>query len=319
MKQEELFEIIGQADEAYVVQAGKKRTKKKYRWLKWSALAACIAVVAVFAYVRLDFRLLMWFSFGGDVDTAAHETQIPLEGRIAIYEEVALRRGDLENYTGEMYLQNGESLWYYPEGSDSLQYLIRVTKGEAPTLWIFRSFRVVQDMNSQEDAAWYQEHYPKADFSPYTYGDVYRIIYGVESADDIASITARPSTANNTDLGKEIQRQVGTRTHRDREDIEAFYQVTKDVLCLGSSDWRDYSAAAERFTYSFSTDAEDKLTSGEETWGCRYLTVTLKDGSRIDSWKYNALKGCFYEFGGIGTKPLEETAVQALNAILGIQ
>lgn len=36
-----------------------------------------------------------------------------------------------------------------------------------------------------------REQFPDADLSPCTYGDVYRIIYNVENADDIVSITAR--------------------------------------------------------------------------------------------------------------------------------
>ncbi len=41
-------------------------------------------------------------------------------------------------------------------------------------------------------------------------------------------------------------------------------------------------------------------------------------GTGVDSLKYNAQKGCFYEFGGIGSEPLREETVTDLNEIFGI-
>jgi len=68
-----------------------------------------------------------------------------------------------------------------------------------------------------------------------------------------------------------------------------------------------------------STDEDDKLMSGEETWADRYLTIMLRSGTTIDSWKYTALSGRFYEFGGIFTEPLAENEVYELNSIFGIE
>ena len=49
------------------------------------------------------------------------------------------------------------------------------------------------------------------------------------------------------------------------------------------------------------------------------MTVRLKDGTILDRWKYDAIKGCFYEYEGVVTKPLEEADVYALNAVFGIE
>ena len=54
MKKEELFNIIGEVDEQKVAAAGMAmNTKKKSRpvWLKWGAMAACLCLVVVGAFV----------------------------------------------------------------------------------------------------------------------------------------------------------------------------------------------------------------------------------------------------------------------------
>ena len=42
-------------------------------------------------------------------------------------------------------------------------------------------------------------------------------------------------------------------------------------------------------------------------------------GTGVDSLKYNAQQGCFYEFGGIGSEPFREETVTDLNEIFGIK
>lgn len=54
MRKEELFNIIGEVDEQKVVAAGMAMTsKKKSRpvWLKWGAIAACLCLVVIGAFV----------------------------------------------------------------------------------------------------------------------------------------------------------------------------------------------------------------------------------------------------------------------------
>ena len=36
---------------------------------------------------------------------------------------------------------------------------------------------------------------------------------------------------------------------------------------------------------------QDTLSSGESTYGTRFIKITLADGSTIDSWKYDAIYG----------------------------
>lgn len=204
----------------------------------------------------------------------------------------------MEKYVGAEYLETGSMVWYLPEGTDNLKYLIRKEADNTLTLWMFTYF----EMGKGET---------------YTYGDVLTIIYGVDSADDIVSITTSPMKSNNTEFGKKIQKEVGTQTYTDLEDISLFYNIASEIICYGVDS--DNPADNTRFTYSFTTDENDKLTSGESTYGTRCISVEFADGTIIDSWKYSALSGSFFEYGGIFTKPLEESDVYALNNIFGIK
>jgi hypothetical protein len=224
-------------------------------------------------------------------------TSLPVDQWMARYEQMNISGSKLEQYVGNEYLKKGPIIWYFPEGVNNLKYLIRKGPDDSLTLWMFTSFEMEEN-------------------ETYTYGDVLSIIYGVESAEDIVSITSAPSKENNTDLGQKIQKEVGTHTDSDREDIAAFYEIVKNVVCFGADS--ESVADQNRFTYSFSTDAEEKLTSGESTYATRNLTVTLENGTTIDSWQYDALSGSFFEHGGIFTQPLPDESVSALNQIFGI-
>ena len=356
MKGERIYKSLNLVDEEYieesapVIKAGGKGV-----WLKWTAVAACICLVVGVAAATVmqpshsgetvQEQLLAAIKSRGDMEAAAIETVLPVEGRIAVYEQVYVgssvdidtpespdSTGKLLPFVGDIYTQYGESSWYCVKGMDEIKYLISEDTEGTLRLWEYRSFLVMDGIlatasfvteTPEDELAEIEnstrEQFPDADLSPYTYGDVYRIIYNVESADDIVSITAAPSKSNNTDFGKQIQKQVGRHTYDDRDSITLFYGITVNVACNGATGWGGSSSERSKYTYSFSTDEDDKLTSGEETWASRYLTVTLRSGTTIDSWKYTALSGRFYEFGGIFTEPLDETQVYEINSIFGIE
>ena len=205
----------------------------------------------------------------------------------------------LEKYVGEIYKEAEDGVWYIPKDTNNLKYLIKQDNNGEYSLWVFSAFEVENG-------------------NTYTYGYVMKTIYGVQSAEDIESIITTPSNSNNTDYGREIQKKIGTEKYTDRSSIEAFYNIVQNVVCYGENAYEN-AGDNRRFEYSFSTDAEDKLHSGESTYGTRFLKVTLKDGTTIDSWKYSALSGAFYEYGGIFTQPLPEEEVYTLNEIFGIK
>ena len=345
-------------EETEKVRSAKAKPKRRTMRIAVAA-CFCVAIAAgALVYFRAPAETgknidSMLETIGTDnvVQTGTIFTYIAIEGRLAEYEQVyagtdnGLRTTPestestaiLKDYIGETYQDKAIQLgwhiseattvnWYYPVDSSNIKYLIRETTGGELSLWTFRSF-VVRDFSDEEyleeygteEKEFFDEHFPGIDLSAYTYGEVYKLIYGLESAEDIVSITALPSFANNTDAGQRIQSEVGTHTYNDKDDINTLYASTVDLLCIGGNNWGRYSAFGFRFAYSFSTDAEDKLTSGEETYGVRYLTITLKDGTTIDSLKYDALRGCFFEFYGVISELLPESAVLSLNDIFGIK
>ena len=118
-------------------------------------------------------------------------------------------------FIGDEYLKTDSRTWYFPDDVNNLKYLICKDADDSLTLWMFISFATEE-------------------VKTYTYGDVLSIIYGVHGADDIVSITTSPFQANNTDEGKAIQKKIGTHTYTDREAINMFYNIVKDVICYGA-------------------------------------------------------------------------------------
>lgn len=302
MRKEIFFEVLGELDGDLVEGAkspGKGKNGRKLRWA-CGAAAACLCAGLlggiIFRARRPDtFQAMI---AGYSADTTVHYASIAVADRVACYHEVAIDSSKLERYLGEPYAAAEDGTWYTPAGAADLKYLIRQESGGDCSLWVFSDF-VVGEGGS------------------YTYGEVLKLIYGVTGAGDIVRITAAPSNSNNTELGIAIQKEVGTKEYTGREEIEAFYNIAAGVICYGAD-----SISREddtRFTYSFSTDQQDKLTSGESTYGTRVLQVELASGTTIDSWKYNALSGCFFEYGGIFTEPLSDEAAYRLNDIFGIQ
>ena len=301
MKKEKLYEVLGEIDDNYINDAH-LTTKKKSRpvWIKWGAMAACLCLVLVGGILintlrPTDFHAMVT---GGSVNSTLTITTLEIEGRLACYAQLDIDSSRLERYVGEQYLAEDVRIWYYPKESGNLKYLIQKDSAGVLSLWSFNSFYMEEG-------------------ETHTYGDVLSIIYGVNSPNSIVSITTSPSKANNTDAGIAIQKKIGTQTYTSREDIEAFFSVVWDVVCYGADS--ESKADNNRFTYSFSTDSSDKLTSGESTYGTRHVKIEFVDGSILDSWQYSALSGSFYEYGGIFTEPLSDEAVFVINDIFGIK
>lgn len=204
---------------------------------------------------------------------------VTIGSRTATYERVDLNVPEL----GDLYLQSEEADWYLPADSDDLKYLIRQGAESSSTLWAFLAFEA----------------------PPYTYGEVLETIYNVHSAEDIDSITTHPAQDDNTPEGRLQQEEVGTHTYDAREDITAFYNIIKDVQCLGLDSGTGADIA--------------RFEDGSITYDRRWLTVTLADGTTIDNWKYDAGPGAFYEFNGIGTVPLSDEDAQTLRTLFHIQ
>ena len=299
MTKETLYKLLGELDEQDIQKAWQSRQGEKSRWATWGGLAACVCFLFVGSFFFLsrpsDFSSMLERE---NADTLAYLTSLPVDGWTAQYEQVQISGDKLESYVGEEYYVAPAGIWYLPEGVTNRKYLIRREADGALTLWKFTSF----EMKAGET---------------YTYADVLSVIYGVDSAEDIVQITTSPFKANMTPEGIAIQKEIGTHTYTDRETISQIYEIVKDIVCYGAGE--EYPEDDTRFSYSFSTEKKDKLTSGESTYGTRCIRIEFTDGTVLDSWKYSALSGSFFEYGGIFTQPLEAKDVEVLNRIFQIQ
>lgn len=279
-------------------------------------------------------------------------------GRVASYERLAGREGpgdgsgadrreqaELARDRGTLYQADGIQVqggqiaeetcaWYRLKNSTNLGRLIKETAGGALSLWEFSSF-LVDDViipealpkaeqvqfrqEAEEEAADLECLFPGTDRSPYPLGAVYRDIYGIDGPEDILQITAAPIRDSNTDRGQQIQQAVGTHTYGDSAEIQTFYEATEDLPCYGEDNYRGPYEMYVRYVYSFSTDSGSKLSSGEKTWACRSLTLTLADGSELRGWRYDALTGRVSGYYGILSAPMAEEDVTALNHLFGIR
>ena len=179
--------------------------------------------------------------------------------------------------------------WHYVSGHSDLQYLIR-NDGQESSLWKFQCF----------------------DSSEYPYNDVLKLVYRIDSADAITEIEVAPARMDNTDGGKKIQEEVGTRKITDRAAIETIYEVLSGMTCYGSGQW-------ERIDYGDVEAASDGQTPSHEAVRLgRYLSITTDYGNVIDGLKYTAVSDMFYEFSGIAYSPLTEEQAASICEIIGI-
>lgn len=179
--------------------------------------------------------------------------------------------------------------WYYISGHTDLQYLI-YKEEQGYTLWKFAHF----------------------DSEEYPYSDVLKLIYGIESADGIQQIDVYPPKMDNTDAGRRIQEEIGIHTITNREDIETVYQALCTMTCYGNNRWDliDYGDAEAGTGGEMGDHSAVRLG--------RYLTLVTDYGNEIDSLKYTAVSGMFYEFSGVAYNRLTKEQAEKVNIIFGI-
>lgn len=148
------------------------------------------------------------------------------------------------------------------------------------------------------------------DFSPYPYSLVLETIYGVHSAANIKWIETAPANMDNTDAGKALQEEIGTKEISDPEEIETLYNIISSMLCMGEDHWELI------FPADNGEAPESRLLDRVRL--SRYLAIGT-DWGEIYSLKYTAVSGCFYEYGGIAGEALSDEDAAVVEAILGIE
>ena len=320
-------------DEAAEDPLVQKARRRQNRRLMIAAMACFFLIASLVLYAagvfkprNIDGLVKYCIRRGGAVPAVLIYSYVGIDDRLAEYHRILqVHSEDLNGYAGEVYVDDV----YRPRNTKSLKYLI-FNNGEGKlSIWEFNHF-IVRDTNefnlSNPELAHGVDLSKPLNLTPYTYADVAKVLYGMTGPEDIERITIRPPNFDNSREGKAIQKEIGLHTVKDREAIETFYDVLTRTVCLGASKWDTYVNLPDRFRYSFSPEDpegdrtyQDRQLDGEQMRAERYLTVRLIDGTILDHWHYDAIKGCFHENYGVATKPLSEADVYALNAIFGIE
>lgn len=221
-------------------------------------------------------------------EMAAAHVRVSIGEYMGIYEKVSsIDSAVLADSIGREV--DGAKDWHYISGHQDLQYLIREENQEY-SLWKFGYF----------------------DSEEYPYSDVLQLVYKIESAERITAIEVKPAQMDNTDEGKRIQQEIGTRTIANRDEINTLYQVLCTMTCYGSDRWDliDYG--------NVEAAADTGLSDHAAVWLGRYMTLTMDNGNEIDGLKYTAVSGMFYEFSGVAYNRLTTEQAQSISSILGI-
>ncbi len=212
---------------------------------------------------------------------------IPVGDYMALYEQVSARSTEvLKTSLGTPV--EGTDNCYRLGGHRDLQYLIMEGDGEdAYTLWEFAYF--LQD-------------------TEYAYGEVLRLVYDIDSAQDIAQIISRPANMDGSDQGKALQQEIGEKTIEDRKEIEALYQVMASMTCLGPNRWDLVGLGGD--------EPQQMLQAVQKG---RYLTLVTVEEDEIDKLKYTGITGRFYQYSGVAYDALEEKDREMVEETLGIR
>ncbi|MCD7751186.1 MAG: hypothetical protein LUI10_05530 [Lachnospiraceae bacterium] len=204
--------------------------------------------------------------------------------------------------------------YYRVKGHEDLQYLIykethAVYAGEG-------TYAYTEDGEVIEADHYFLLKFVCFDSEEYAYSDVLRLVYQIDSAQDIQQILIKPSKADNTDTGKALQEEIGETTVTDAADIETFYEILSSLTCYGSDRWDLIDLG------NWEIAADSAVNDDSQTWSRvlveRYLTFTTDYGNEIDGLKYTAYSDMFYEFNGIAYSALTEEQAESICEILGI-
>lgn len=322
MNKEDLFIGFGNLDEDLLrrsEQGGQNMNKKRNisKIVKYGSIAACLVVVlgvGIGAFVKtsiinqepektivvdntgveendvpsidqerfIAIDTLLASADGSQSQQAMKGCKVQIDKYTAVYEAVAsVSSEQLEKSMGKEVEANEET--YYVSGHNDLQYIIRKTAGTY-LLWKFMYFE--------------SDEYP--------FKDVLSLIYDVHSEQDIKEVYVKPSDVDNTDEGKALQLEIGNVSITDSDSITSLYKVLNSLTCYGPENW-------------------DRINYGQDDGGmlnavrnARYLTFSMANGCKLDSLKYTAVSGTFYEYGGVAYNELRKEQKDVIEEILNI-
>ena len=332
MRGEYLLEKIGCTDPKWVIDAETYRKKPRYvTWIKSIAAVAAAACLALGCYVLSD-AFLFHESLIGTEEQIMITRECLVENHWASYKIVSHTEAQkklLARQKGELYLQAGDTAIYRYAGREDLVYLIFEHNG---VLQLGEFDRIYPYASGEEviDSHWYQEigfqlfSVDQAkQITPLTSVDeLLRLIYGVEGAEDIRSVTFVKDV-----IGPNPGEEERT-TLRDRETITEFYNILSsleyqedegDALPISPKHAERLKMAKALNVYSghLSRTIEVKLQSGYEL-KMHYRGYSGALGLKWDIRLDDAANAWFVEHGKIDftdpTRP-EDFAVTAGDGV----
>ena len=282
MKTMELLTLLGELDEG-AVQAPVTKQKKSKKRILWGAAAAC------FCACLLGFSA--WFFLPPNVvkNDAAYGTVVRVEDKLlsyAVVETKIMSRFELlliPRERGEVLTTHGDSTFYRAAREEDLEYIFQVDGDGKQRLLKFDDcvYTAGVDMTT---SYWYEMGWlDDEDIAALqgggdgTMGGILKIVYGVDSTEDIRSIHFGKYGDEDS-----VSRRVKIKTVRitDKETLARIYGVLSSMTPMAyGQEWNSGSANARDEAY---LNGEKPLSAQVD----REITVTLNSGRELTFYYY---------------------------------
>lgn len=282
MKAMDLLTLLGDVDEELLAasetaaphRSARPRRRKALKWL----VAACICVGF------LSFAVWFFVPPATVINQSSKFVVIRVEDRLASY--TLIRTGSLSpferlclpNTPGDILCTHGENTFYRTKEREDLVYLIQERGDGSRALLQFEHLVPLHGADMTQ-SYWYTSGWlTDADISALTpdvptMGETLELIYGVTSAEDIASIRLAKDGTHHDSVSKQIR--IKPVTIRKREDVERLYRILCQLIP---------AAPGEALPGEFVSPLDEAYLSGENPLSAqvnREITVRLTGGQEL--------------------------------------
>lgn len=221
MRKEEFCEILGDISESYVKEAGVDRRAKKPVRFRWAAMAACLCLAVCIVIPVLSPK--------GGQDPVQNIAALEYNGRF--YEavdipEVLEKYGLPDKITADMadehlsYLKSDGGTGYECSPLETDVELYQYAPAVCEGVYVLRN-------GDTWYAALFCNFYQFDSNTSHEFAELYHV-YGIGSADDIASVT---------EMAWNNEKEVGSPV-TDRQEIAEFYDMTMALQSYGNDDFQ---------------------------------------------------------------------------------
>ncbi|MBQ7347010.1 MAG: hypothetical protein IJW55_03560 [Clostridia bacterium] len=322
MKNKRLVTAIGYLDDELIAETGSEVSKKKQKsgFAKWGTLAASLCLSLGLLYFAAWFFLPT--NLFGTRDEVLRMTMCRIEDCVVSYtvedDESRFAKLMLENQMGDVVAQHGERKFYRLKGKEDLVYLITKENDQAePELLCFSS--VSHAMTDEEYRQWvlYESGYMTDEDiailsakTEVTYADVFALIYGVSSADEIQKIKVEKNQVESSAVAKRVE--IKTLTLKNDAEVNAVYEAFSSAVL-------DFSYANMYHEHRVSSYDEAYL-NGEAPLSAqteRKITLFLESGREVEI-KYAPTGNVIWQNQNDSLATVDDTTNATLIELFGI-